>query len=92
MRRLFLKGLLAPVVTLAGDDAHHLLYAMRAKAGDEVVLVDDAGQVARMELTGFTADTVTMRLIERLAADTESPLSLVLAQCLPKGDKLEFIV
>ena len=92
MRRLFLKGLLAPVVTLAGDDAHHLLYAMRAKAGDEVVLVDNAGQVARMELTGFTADTVTMRLIERLAADTESPLSLVLAQCLPKGDKLEFIV
>lgn len=92
MRRLFLKGLLAPVVTLTGDDAHHLLYAMRAKAGDEVVLVDDAGQVARMELTGFTADTVTMRLIERLAADTESPLSLVLAQCLPKGDKLEFIV
>lgn len=92
MRRLFLKGLLAPVVTLTGDDAHHLLYAMRAKAGDEVVLVDDAGQVARMELTGFTADTVTMRLIERLADDTESPLSLVLAQCLPKGDKLEFIV
>ena len=92
MRRLFLKGLLAQVVTLTGDDAHHLLYAMRAKAGDEVVLVDDAGQVARMELTGFTADTVTMRLIERLAADTESPLSLVLAQCLPKGDKLEFIV
>ena len=30
MRRLFLRGLLAPVVTLAGDDAHHLLYAMRA--------------------------------------------------------------
>lgn len=92
MRRLFLKGLLADEVTIAGGDAHHLLYAMRAKAGDEVVLVDDAGQVGRMELTGFTADTVTMRLIERLAADTESPLTLVLAQCLPKGDKLELIV
>ncbi len=92
MRRLFLKGLLEDEVTITGDDAQHLMYAMRAKAGDEVVLVDDTGAVGRMELTGFTADSVTMHLVERLEADTEPPIDLVLAQCLPKGDKLELII
>lgn len=92
MRRLFLKGLLEDTVTITGDDAQHLMYAMRAKAGDEVILVDDTGAVGRMELTGFTADSVTMRLIERLDADTEPPIDIVLAQCLPKGDKLELII
>lgn len=92
MRRLFLKGLLEDTVTITGDDARHLMYAMRAKAGDEVILVDDTGAVGRMELMGFTADSVTMRLVERLEADTEPPIDLVLAQCLPKGDKLELVI
>lgn len=92
MRRLFLKGLLADKVTITGDDANHLMYAMRAKPGDEVILVDDMGAVARMELTGFTADSVTMKLVERLDADTESPLNLELAQCLLKGDKFELVI
>ena len=92
MRRLFLKGLLQDEVTITGDDAAHLMYAMRAKAGDEVTLVDDHGAVGRMKLTGFTADSVTMKLVERIDADTESPLGLVLAQCLLKGDKFEMVI
>ena len=92
MRRLFLKGLLADTVTITGDDAAHLMYAMRAKTGDEVTLVDDHGAVGRMELVGFTQDSVTMKLLERLDADTESPLHLELAQCLLKGDKLELVI
>ena len=81
MRRLFLKGLLADEVTITGDDAAHLMYAMRAKAGDEVTLVDDHGAVGRMELTGFTQDSVTMRLVERLDADTESPIEIERNAC-----------
>lgn len=92
MRRLFLKGLLAPVVTLAGDDAHHLLYAMRAKPGDEVTLVDDCGAVGRMRCAGFTADSVTLALIERVEANTEPPIEITLAACLPKGDKMELMI
>ena len=92
MRRLFLKGLLADEVTITGDDAAHLMYAMRAKAGDEVTLVDDHGAVGRMELTGFTQDSVTMRLVERLDADTESPIEIELAHCLLTGDKFDLVI
>lgn len=92
MRRLFLKGLLAPVVTLAGDDAHHLLYAMRAKPGDVVTLVDDCGAVGHMRCAAFTADSVTLALVERVEADTEPPIEMTLAACLPKGDKMELMI
>ena len=92
MRRLFYKGLLADTIEITGSDAHHLMHVMRAKAGQEVTVVDDAGCVARMEMTAFREDAVTLTLKERLAADTESPLKLVLAQCLLKADKMDYVV
>ena len=92
MRRLFYKGLLADTIEITGSDAHHLMHVMRAKAGQEVTVVDDTGSVARMEMTAFREDAVTLTLKERLAADTESPLKLVLAQCLLKADKMDYVV
>ncbi|MBQ7515523.1 MAG: 16S rRNA (uracil(1498)-N(3))-methyltransferase [Schwartzia sp.] len=92
MRRFFLPGELRETVTLTGADAHHLGFTLRARAGDRVVVVDTARQVAAMEVVAFTADSVTLRLMERLDADTEPPVALTLAMCLPKGDKMELIV
>ena len=92
MRRLFYKGILADTIEIGGADAHHLMHVMRAKPGQEVIVVDDENQVARMEMTAFTSDTVTMKLVERLNADTESPIRLVLAVCLLKADKMDFVV
>ena len=92
MRRLFYKGILADTIEIGGADAHHLMHVMRAKPGQEVIVVDDENQVARMEMTAFTSDTVTvtMKLVERLDADTESPIRLVLAVCLQKADKMDY--
>lgn len=92
MRRLFLQGVLSDEVTVTGSDAHHLGYALRAKEGDRVIAADRDGKTAVMEITGFTSDTVTLKLIEEIEADTESPIALTLAMCLPKADKMEFIV
>ncbi len=92
MRRLFIAGRLADTVTITGADAHHLGHVMRARAGQHCVVVDADRQVAEMEITGFSADTVTLRQVALLDADTEPPIDLVLAMCLPKGDKMDLIV
>lgn len=92
MRRLFYKGTLAAVVEITGDDAHHLMHVMRAKEGQEVIVVDAENQVARMAMSAFREGAVTLTLQERLAADTESPIALVLAQCLLKADKMDLVV
>lgn len=92
MRRLFYKGKLADTIAITGSDAHHLMHVMRAKAGQEVIVVDDNGKVARMEMTDFCETSVTLRLVEMLAADTESPLEIVLVQALLKADKMDLVV
>lgn len=92
MRRLFYKGTLAAAIEITGDDAHHLMHVMRAKEGQEVIVVDDENQVARMAMSAFREGAVTLTLQERLAADTESPIGLVLAQCLLKADKMDLVV
>ena len=92
MRRLFYKGLLADTVKITGSDAHHLMHVMRAKAGQLVTVVDDNGQVAAMEMVAFSDSAVTLQLKEHLAADTESPLKIMLAQCLLKADKMDMVV
>ena len=92
MRRLFYKGLLADTIKITGSDAHHLMHVMRAKAGQMVTVVDDNGQVAAMEMVAFSASAVTLQLKEHLAADTESPLKIMLAQCLLKADKMDMVV
>lgn len=92
MRRLFYKGRLAGNIEITGTDAHHLLHVLRAKAGQQLTVVDDAGQVALMEMTAFTAESVRLHLLEYLDADTESPLGLILVQALLKADKMDFVV
>ena len=92
MRRLLISGQLAEHMEITGPDAHHLMHVLRARIGQQLTVVDAAGRAARTEITGFTAACVELRLLERLVEQTESPVEIVLAQCLPKGDKMDFIV
>ena len=92
MRRLFLPGELSDTVTLTGSDAHHVGYTLRARRGDRFIVVGAERQTAAMEITAFTKDTVMLRRVANLDADTEPPIELGLAICLLKGDKLDFAV
>lgn len=92
MRRIFIKALLQEELVITGGDAHHLGRVMRARAGDRILVADDEGKVGEYELTGFTESSVSMKLVQQVEERTESPVEIVLAQCLPKGDKLDLIV
>lgn len=91
MRRIFIKSLLSDTLAITGGDAHHLGRVMRTKAGDHIVVADDVGKVGEYIITGFTENTVRLQLESYIQEETESPVELVLAQCLTKGDKLELI-
>lgn len=91
MRRIFIKDILRASLTITGPDAHHLGRVMRSRVGDHIVVADDVGKVGEYELVGFTESSVELQLVNYIEERTESPIEIVLAQCLPKGDKLEFI-
>lgn len=48
-------------------------------------------QLVESQPHGANGAVVELSLVQRLEEWTESPIELVLAQCLPKGDKLELI-
>ncbi len=92
MRRFFVSDPLADIVTITGEDAHHIIHVLRYKIGQYLIVVDGDGRIAKTEITDIAEYTVVVKIIEYLEENTEAPIEVILAQCLPKSDKMDFIV
>ncbi|MBM3391592.1 MAG: 16S rRNA (uracil(1498)-N(3))-methyltransferase [Betaproteobacteria bacterium] len=79
------------LVDLPEAAAHHALRVLRLAAGDAVTLFNGAGGEHPGEIVE-TGRGVRVRLGARLDVERESPLRLTLAQALPAGDKMDFVV
>ncbi len=79
-------------IELADDTVRYLRNVLRLGPGDEVLFFDGtgweySGVIDRLEGRGSSA-----RIVARLRIPIEIPIRITLAQGLPKGDKMEFIV
>lgn len=92
MRRFFLNGTIGETMELTGTDAHHIARVLRMAIGDNIIVADENERTAKAEICSITDDVVTLSLIEYLKDDSEPTVKVRLAQCLPKSDKMEFIV
>jgi 16S rRNA (uracil1498-N3)-methyltransferase len=92
--RFFVSGARAPGerVALEPDDARKLITVLRRQPGDAVHVVDGAGAgfTARLAIDGKAAFAILERPLERAAAETAG--RIVLAQAIPKGQKMDYIV
>jgi 16S rRNA (uracil1498-N3)-methyltransferase len=79
-------------VTFDADEAHHLARVLRLSAGDLVQALDGRGHELTVRLTRVAPRAAEGTVVSRVERHTESPLSLVLAQGIPRGDKLEAII
>lgn len=91
--RFFVEGRrnTGDLVELCGGDAHKLLAVLRKGTGDRIVVIDSAAQNfdARLEIDGTH---VRARLEIMMPAPRAATLSLTLAQGIPKGQKMDFVV
>lgn len=106
MKKIFLEGSISENITITGKNAHHLAYSLRAKKGDKIIAVDNAGNTAAFELVAFDKDTITAKLVGeiekvnsvetiKIFQDDEEKIftkRITLAECLPKQNKFDFIV
>lgn len=94
MPRFFVPpaDLAGDTVTLTGDNARHIAYALRMAVGDTVTLCDGAGRAAVYRLARFEGDTVTAERLPLAVPDGELPTEVTLYMGMPKGDKLEIVV
>ncbi len=92
-RRFFVEGVheVGETVTLDGTDAHKIRSVLRLRSGDDVEIVDSAATVfaAAAMLEG---SRVCAQLREKRIAPAASGPHIVVAQALPKGQKMDFVV
>lgn len=80
------------IITITGDDAHHIAYSLRMAVGDALTVCDMQKTEYLCEITEIRPTCVTLRVNEEKQSDTELPISLHLYQSIPKGDKMDYIV
>jgi 16S rRNA (uracil1498-N3)-methyltransferase len=94
LTRVFVEGELQSgcVVELPRETGAHLAKVLRARSGDELVLFNGDGR----EFTGAIEKVQGTRVSASIGAarsiDRESPFQLTLVQCVPRGDRMDFIV
>ena len=79
-------------VTFDADEAHHLAHVLRLQPGALVRTVDGRGHEIAVRLTRLGGRIAEGEIVSRSVPARESPLSLTLAQGIPKGAKLDTII
>jgi 16S rRNA (uracil1498-N3)-methyltransferase len=92
--RLFQTGPLPDggTVRLDADASHHALRVLRLRAGDAVELFDGSGPRWPGRLLDEDPRGASVALDAPVRAGTESPIALGLAQALPAGDRMDWVV
>jgi 16S rRNA (uracil1498-N3)-methyltransferase len=94
MRHLFL-----PAEQIAGDTARilgadhlHLARVLRARPGESVILLDNAGNAYRATLVSVDKTETVARIEGQEATQPEPCVEITVAQALGKGDKFEQVL
>ncbi len=78
-------------VRIEGEDAHHIRDVLRLHAGDRVEVIDSAARAFDAEIA-FAGKDVVARLLEERDAYPESGVRVDVAQALPKGAKMDYVI
>ena len=78
-------------LTLTGSEAHHALHVLRVKRGEEVVVLNGAGEELRCRVRETFPREVAVALLERRIFPRLSP-QVILLQGVPKGKTMDTIV
>lgn len=93
MPRFFIAG--APqdgIVTITGDDAHHIARVLRMKPGEALTACDGAGTDYRCVFERSEGGAAVCRVEGAEPSRGEPSVRATLFMALPKGDKMDFIV
>ena len=91
--QFFVEGVRAAgeTVPIVGGDAHKIVHVLRKRSGDAVEVVDSGAQ--RFQATLLIEDgAVRARLVERTSSVGHESKQITVAQGLPKGQKMDFVV
>src|SRR6202521_5029353 len=94
LTRVFIDGPLiqGSVVDLPRDTGAHLAKVLRVRSGDEFILFNGDGREFTAVIDAVRGSHVSASIGAARTIDRESPFTLTLVQCVPRGDRMDFIV
>jgi 16S rRNA (uracil1498-N3)-methyltransferase len=94
LTRVYVDQDLAPgcIVELPPETASHLAKVLRARTGDQIILFRGDGREYLGAVESVRGARVTASVGNGSFVDRESPLGVTLVQCVPRGDRMDFIV
>ncbi len=94
LTRLYVDAPLDPggLLELPADAAAHVARVLRARDGDPVVLFNGDGREFESRIETVRGMRVAVAIGAAHAIARESPIALTLLQCLPRGDRMDWIV
>lgn len=94
LTRVYVETALNPgsLVELPHDTASHLAKVLRARAGDELIMFNGDGREFDGVIEAVRGSRVSASIGDSRPVDRESPLAITLVQCVPRGDRMDFIV
>jgi len=79
-------------IYIDGREARHILNVMRLKEKDKVIVFDGSGAEYRGFIKKTKSTSLTVEIIERRLPKKELLPKITLAQCIPKKQKMDYIV
>jgi 16S rRNA (uracil1498-N3)-methyltransferase len=94
LTRIHVDAVLTPgtIIELPRETASHLAKVLRARGGDEVILFSGDGREYCGSVESVRGSRVTASVGIGAEVDRESPFAVTLVQCVPRGDRMDFIV
>lgn len=77
---------------IVGEDAKHISTVLRMKKGECIVVCDNNSNDYLCRISALTKDSVELEVLDCRKNEAEPNVNVTLFQCLPKSDKMDFIV
>jgi len=92
LTRVYCPGPLAADAEIALPEAAatHVARVLRLRPRDPLIVFDGHGSVYRAEIATIAGGSVEVRLLDRLAETTESPLEVTLVQAVSRGERMDW--
>lgn len=77
---------------ISGADGKHIARSLRMKVGEQLTVCDTKGTDYSCEIEKIVDDTVFLKILSQTENLSEPTVKVTLFQCIPKGDKLDYVV
>ncbi|MCM8710405.1 16S rRNA (uracil(1498)-N(3))-methyltransferase [Clostridium sp. SYSU_GA19001] len=94
MHKFFVKkeNIDGDFAVIEDDDVKHIYKVLRLSVGDKISINNLEGSEFLGEIRSINKRQVTVKLLEKLPVNNESPINIYLYQGLPKSSKMDLIV